>query len=71
MWSLVRSEKGEGAYDRDKEISYGLMFHGLDYPDETGKEELVARFWRPVMKNGAYQFPVLTQVKSFGSPFDL
>ena len=61
----------EGAYDRDKEISYGLMFHGLDYPDETGKEELVARFWRPVMKNGRIDFPVLTQVKSFGSPFDL
>jgi len=46
----------EGAYDHDKEIGYGLMFHGFDYPDETGKEELVARFWRPVMKNGRIDF---------------
>ena len=49
--------EGEGAYDSDKEIGYGLMFHGFDYPDETGKEELVARFWRPVMKNGRIDFP--------------
>jgi len=32
--------EGESAYDKDKEISYGLMFHGFDYPDETGEEEL-------------------------------
>lgn len=49
--------EGEGAYDHDKEISYGLMFHGFDYPDETGQEELMARFWRPVMKNGRIDFP--------------
>ena len=49
--------EGEGSYDSDKEIGYGLMFHGFDYPDETGKEELVARFWRPVMKNGRIDFP--------------
>lgn len=47
---------GEGAYDNDGEISYSLMFHGFDYPDETGGEELVARFWRPVMKNGIIKF---------------
>ena len=49
-------EDGEGAYDNDKEISYGLMFHGFDYPDETGKNELFARFWRPVMKKGIIEF---------------
>ena len=32
------------------------MFHGFDYPDETGKDELIARFWRPVMKNGVIEF---------------
>jgi CRISPR-associated protein Cas5d len=41
-----------GAYDQDSEVGYGLMFHGFDYPDETGKNELVARFCRPVMKKG-------------------
>lgn len=27
------------------ELSYGLMFHGFDYPDVSGKDELEARFW--------------------------
>lgn len=45
-----------GAYDQDDEVAYGLMFHGFDYPDETGKEELSARFWRPVMRKGVIQF---------------
>lgn len=48
--------EGEGAYDRDDEIAYGLMFHGFDYPDETGNEHLFARFWRPVMRNGVIHF---------------
>ena len=47
---------GEGAYDKDGEVAYSLMFHGFDYPDETGGEELVARFWHPVMKNGIIEF---------------
>ena len=48
--------EGEGAYDNDSEIDYGLMFHGFEYPDETGIEELVARFWRPVMRKGIIRF---------------
>jgi CRISPR-associated protein Cas5d len=48
--------EGEGAYDQDDEIGYGLMFHGFDYPDETGKGELIANFWRPVMRKGVIQF---------------
>jgi CRISPR-associated protein Cas5d len=47
---------GTGEYDNDSEIGYGLMFHGFDYPDETGKNELVARFWRPTMRNGVISF---------------
>jgi len=47
---------GDGAYDDDPEIAYSLMFHGFDYPDETGSQELVARFWHPVMKNGIISF---------------
>ncbi len=43
-------------YDDDDEIAYGLMFHGFDYPDETGKNELVARFWRPTMRKGIIRF---------------
>jgi len=52
---------GEGAYDHDSELAYGLMFHGFDYPDETGKDEtdkhkLHTRFWQPTMLNGVIRF---------------
>jgi CRISPR-associated protein Cas5d len=45
-----------GAYDELPELAFGLMFHGFDYPDETGENELRARFWRPVMRRGIVQF---------------
>lgn len=32
------------------------MFHGFDYPDETGINELHSRFWRPVMADGVVPF---------------
>ena len=48
--------EGKGEYDLDEEIGYGLMFHGFDYPDETGKDVLVARFWRPMMRKGIIHF---------------
>lgn len=48
---------GIGAYDTLDELAYGLSFHGFDYPDETGKPELWARFWRPVMRQGRIAFP--------------
>lgn len=48
---------GGGAYDDIDELGFGLMFHGFDYPDETGCDELHSRFWRPAMKNGVIEFP--------------
>lgn len=48
---------GEGAYDNIDELGFGLMFHGFDYPDETGKDELHSRFWNATMKNGILTFP--------------
>lgn len=47
---------GEGAYDTDGELAYGLMFHGFDYPDETGDNNLHTRFWQPTMANGVIRF---------------
>jgi len=47
---------GDGHYDKDGDLAYGLMFHGFDYPDETGKNELYSRFWRPVLANGFIEF---------------
>lgn len=48
---------GEGFYDEVDELSYGLMFHSFAYPDETGLEELNARFWQAVMHRGIIEFP--------------
>jgi CRISPR-associated protein Cas5d len=60
---------GTGHYDKAGELAYGLMFHGFDYPDETGKTDetgkpdnsgkyrLHCRFWRPTMINGVVKFP--------------
>ena len=47
---------GSGAYDGEGELAYGLMFHGFDYPDETGDGKLHARFWRPTMVDGCIRF---------------
>ena len=67
--------EGQGAYDNIDEMGYGLMFHGFDYPELTGKtdingnpdingeERLFARFWRPVMKNGVIEFKRPDEIK--------
>lgn len=47
---------GTGELDDAGELAFGLMFHGFDYPDETGGTELHARFWRPTMVNGVIRF---------------
>lgn len=51
-----RFGEDKGDYDGCGELAYGLMFHGFDYPDETGKNELHSRFWRPVMVDGLIEF---------------
>jgi CRISPR-associated protein Cas5d len=47
---------GPGAYDQLDELGFGLMFHGFDYPDETGVDELHARFWHATMQKGVIEF---------------
>ncbi len=47
---------GKGDYDSYGELAFGVMFHGFDYPDETGRNELATRFWRPTMKDGIIHF---------------
>lgn len=52
--------EGEGAYDNIDELGFGLMFHSFGYPDETGNNELISRFWQGVMKNGVIEYPNVT-----------
>ena len=46
----------KGVYDEAGELAYGVMFHGFEYPDESGTNKLIGRFWKPVMKNGNVEF---------------
>ena len=58
--------EGSGFYDAEKNggvIDYGLMFHGFDYPDETGKNELVVRLWRQSMINGIIEFKLPFEIE--------
>ena len=58
---------GDSAYDSLDELSFGLMFHGFDYPDETGKNELHSRFCKPKMVHGVVSFerPEACQIRNF------
>jgi CRISPR-associated protein Cas5d len=48
---------GDGDYDGKGELSFGLMFHSYNYPDETGVNVLRSNFWRPTMVNGIIDYP--------------
>jgi CRISPR-associated protein Cas5d len=49
--------EGQGFYDTyNGEIHFGTMVHGINYPDETGRNEMEVRLWNPVMKNGVIHF---------------
>jgi CRISPR-associated protein Cas5d len=48
-------EKGDYD-DYDGEIHFGTMIHGINYPDETGRNQLEVRLWNPIMKNGIIKF---------------
>jgi CRISPR-associated protein Cas5d len=48
----------ESFYDHYGELDFGVQFHGYDYPDETGKNELAVRLWRARMKDGLIEFPM-------------
>lgn len=50
-------EGNYGPYKDLGELGFGLMFHSFEYPDETGINELVTRFWNPVMRHGILEFP--------------
>lgn len=47
---------GDGFYDHYGELHLGTMVHGINYPDETGRNEMEVRLWNPVMKDGIIQF---------------
>lgn len=48
--------EGAGFYDQYGTLGFDLMFHGFDYPDEIGEDQLTGRFWRPTMVDGIIDF---------------
>ena len=52
--------EGKGYYDQYVEIPFGLMVHGITYPNEAFNEQtkgkISTRLWAPVMKNGVIEF---------------
>lgn len=70
--------EGVGELDGADELALGLMFHGFDYPDEVGGDDLQARFARIVMHNGVIRFdrpeqcPVRKRIRAMSvKPFGL
>ena len=51
-----------GFYDNYGMVDFGLMLHGFDYPDETGKNELGIRLWMQKMENGVIDFSASKEV---------
>lgn len=51
----------KGAYDETPMISFGHMYHGITYPDESfsdaTKGRMTLNFWYPKMENGVIVFP--------------
>ena len=65
--------EGKSFYDQYGDIHLGTMVHGINYPDETGRNQMEVRLWQPVMKNGVITFDrpesctqirVISQMKS-------
>ncbi|MFC9778432.1 type I-C CRISPR-associated protein Cas5c [Paenibacillus chitinolyticus] len=48
--------EGKGFYDEYGDIHLGNMVHGINYPDETGRDQMEVRLWKPVMSNGIIKF---------------
>ncbi len=49
-------DEGESPYDQMEELPLGWMVHGISYPDETGREYMETRLWKPVMRHGCVEF---------------
>jgi CRISPR-associated protein Cas5d len=48
--------EGDGFYDDIAEIDFGMMVHGINYPDETGRPMRETRLWRARMERGVIRF---------------
>ena len=48
---------GAGFYDHSGVLSFGLMYHGIIYPDESSeKKNMTINFWNPQMIDGVIKY---------------
>jgi CRISPR-associated protein Cas5d len=55
-------DEEEGAFDAIEELSYGLQYHSLIYPDEAPPTDdhnpvIITNLWFPIMRKGVIDFP--------------
>lgn len=52
--------EGESAYDNISQLAFGLMYHGITYPDEAysedTKDKMTINLWQPTMEQGIIHF---------------
>ncbi len=48
--------EGDGYYDNEDAMSFGMMVHGISYPEQTGLDYLQTRLWDVVMRRGVIEF---------------
>jgi CRISPR-associated protein Cas5d len=48
--------EGSGEYDDLDELTFGVMVHGITYPDEDKEHHMKIRLWRPKMIRGVVHF---------------
>lgn len=49
-------DEGQGYYDQMGDMSFGLQYHSIVYPDEQASNQLTVKLWTPEMHNGVINF---------------
>lgn len=49
--------EGKSRFDETGTIPFGIMYHGISYPNEIGDKTLYVRLWDAKMQNGVVKFP--------------
>lgn len=69
-------DEGEGYYD-NMDLSFGIMVHGITYPDEAVREEekgnMTTRLWNAQMKQGVIHFikPEECEIRRILGPMEM
>lgn len=54
--SPVNFEENHGYYDNSGNITFGIMYHSISYPDENNNSEMRVNLWNANMNDGIISF---------------